>query len=74
MLPKFLMGAIFALGVYMRSIFEEFNAEPVGGGDSGLHFIVIFGGELFTGAIMMFGVGKPFHPSYMIWYLTVTSE
>ncbi|CUA70816.1 hypothetical protein RSOLAG22IIIB_09154 [Rhizoctonia solani] len=35
-LPKFLMGAIFAFA---------------------LHYIVIFGGELFTGTIMIFGVG-----------------
>ncbi|KAG8740360.1 hypothetical protein FRC10_004399 [Ceratobasidium sp. 414] len=35
-LPKFLMGAIFAFA---------------------LHFIVMLGGELFTGTIMIFGVG-----------------
>ncbi|KAG8787721.1 hypothetical protein FRC12_015341 [Ceratobasidium sp. 428] len=35
-LPKFLMGAVFAFA---------------------LHFIVMFGGELFTGTIMIFGVG-----------------
>ncbi|CAE6387386.1 unnamed protein product [Rhizoctonia solani] len=34
--PKFLMGSIFAFA---------------------LHYIVIFGGELFTGTIMIFGVG-----------------
>ncbi|QRV83154.1 formate/nitrite transporter family protein [Ceratobasidium sp. AG-Ba] len=35
-LPKFLMGAVFAFA---------------------LHFIVMLGGELFTGVIMVFGVG-----------------
>lgn len=34
------------------------HLEPPNQPNPALHFIVIFGGELFTGTIMIFGVGK----------------
>lgn len=56
LLPKFLLGAFFAFGkilIYNTTVHANSRS-------SALHFITMFGGDLFTGNTMVLAIGKPY--------------